>query len=57
MTVHDNTYNVKQRQPDTLYEPVMFEAIRQIRVSCAMFKVTSYVDFEPYLKSLNVLKN
>ena len=28
----------------------------QIRVSHAMFKVTSFVDFGPYLKSLNSFK-
>ena len=40
--VHNDMYNVKYRQTDTLYEPVL---LKQIRVSCAVFKVTSSVDW------------
>ena len=37
-------YNVKYRQPNTLHEPVLFEPVREVRVSCAMFKATSLID-------------
>ena len=30
---------------DTLYETVLFEPLKQIRVSNAMFKVASFIDF------------
>ena len=32
----------------------MLERVRQIEVSHAMFKVTSFVDFGPHLKSFDV---
>ena len=38
--VHDNIYNVKYRQ-----------LLKQIRVSHAMFKMTSFIDFGLYSKS------
>ena len=37
--VHNDMYNLKCRQLDTLYEPLLFEPLKQIRVSHAMFKV------------------
>ena len=37
-TVHDDMYNVKYRKPDTLYEPILFQPLKKIRVSSAMFK-------------------
>ena len=54
--VYDDMYNVKYRQPDTLYEPIILEPFKQIRVSCIMFKVTRFVYFWPYLKSFSTLK-
>ena len=53
-TVHEDIKNVKYRQKDTLYEPV-FKPLKQIRVSCTLFKVTGFIDFGPYLKSFNSL--
>ena len=44
------------REPNTLYEPVICEHLKEIRVSHAMFKVTSCVGFGPYLKSFNSLE-
>ena len=44
------TYNVKHRQTDTLYEPMLFEPLKKIIASHALFKVASFVDFAPYLK-------
>ena len=49
--VHDDMYNVKCRQMDTLYESLLFEPFKQIRISHAMFKMTSFIDFGPYFKS------
>ena len=37
-TVHDYMYNVKNRQPDELYEPMLFEPVRQIRDIHSIFK-------------------
>ena len=54
--VHDNMYNVKYRQTDTLYEPVLLESLEQIRVSHATFKVMSFIDFGPCLESFGSLK-
>ena len=31
--VHGGMYNVKYRQPGTLYEPIIFEPLKQIRLS------------------------
>ena len=44
--VHDDMYNGKYREPDTLYETVLFETLKQFRVSCAKFKVTSFIDLD-----------
>ena len=46
-------YNVKYRHPDNLYEPLLFEVLKKIKVSHTMFKVTSYIEFGPYLKSFS----
>ena len=54
-SVHDDMYNVKYQRPDTLHELVLFAPIKQIRVHHPMFKVTSFVDFGPYLKSFDSL--
>ena len=40
---HDHMYNVKIRQLDTLYEPTLFEPHKQIRISCTIFKMTSFL--------------
>ena len=45
-TVHDDTNNVKFSHPDTLYELVIFEPLKQIIVSHAMFKVTSVLTLD-----------
>ena len=43
--VYDDKYNVKHRQPDTSYEPGLFEPLKQIRVSHATLKVTEFIEF------------
>ena len=54
--VHDYMYDIRYRVPDTLNEPILFEFLRWIQVSCAMFKMTSFVNFRPYLKSFNSIE-
>ena len=54
--MHDDMYDAKYRQTDTLYEPVLFEPLKQIRVSQAMFTAISLIDFGPYLESFDSLK-
>ena len=54
--VHNDICNVKYRQIDGLHEPVLFEPLRQIRGSHAMFNVTSVIDFGPYLGSFKCLE-
>ena len=49
MTMHDDSI-VKYQQPDTLHEPVLFEP-----VSCAIFKVTSFIEFRHYIRSFILL--
>ena len=49
-------YNMKYRQPDTSYEPMLLESLRQIRVSLTMFEVTSFIDSGPCLKSFSSLE-
>ena len=44
MTLHDDMYNVKYQQPNTLHELVLFEPINQIRVIHAMFNITGFMD-------------
>ena len=56
---NNNPYEVKQVHPssdfpNTSTEPVIFEPIRNIKLSRATYKVTSYINFEPYL--LNLIK-
>ena len=34
-------------------EPVIFEPIRNIRLSRATYKVTSYINFDPYLTNFD----
>ena len=41
ITVHDDMYSVKYSQPDTLYDAMLFEPLKRIRVSHDMFKATS----------------
>ena len=53
---HYGIYNVKYTQPNTLYEPVLLKPLKQIIVSHAMFKVTSFVDIGPCLKSFSSLQ-
>ena len=57
MTVQDDMYNDKYRQFDALDELVLLKPNRQIRVDHSMSKVTSFVDFRPYLKSFSSWKN
>ena len=54
--MHDDTYNVKYMQPDTVYEPMLFEALKQIRINHAMLKVARFADFRPHLKSFSCLE-
>ena len=49
-TMHGDMYTAKYRQPDAFYEPVLFQTYKKIKASHAMFKVTGFVDFGPYLK-------
>ena len=56
---NNNPYEIKQvllsnDLADTSTEPVIFEPIRNIKLSRATYKVTSYINFEPYL--LNFMK-
>ena len=56
---NNNPYEVNQDLPpndfpDMNTEPVIFEPIRNIKLSRATYKVTSYINFEPYL--LNFMK-
>ena len=51
---NNNPYEVKQVHPTSdlttaSTEPVIFEPIRNIKLSRATYKVTSYINFEPYL--------
>ena len=54
--VHDDMYDIKYRQTDTLYETVLFKSLKHIRVSCAMFKVTSFIYFALYSKLFDYLE-
>ena len=47
--MHDDMYNMKYRQPDTLYDPSLLESLKQITNGHAMFKVTSVAHFGLYL--------
>ena len=56
---NNNPYEVKQVLPssdfpDTSTEPVIFEPIRNIKLSRATYKVTSYINFEPFTKLYEV---
>ena len=53
--VHDDMCNVKYGQIDTLYEPILFEPLKQIKVSHATLKVTSFIDCGPCLNSFSSL--
>ena len=51
---NDNVYDLKHigisdEAIDAHTEPVIFEPIRNIKLSRATYKVTSYIDFKPYL--------
>ena len=43
-------YHFKYRKTYTLYEPVLYEPLKQIRVSQAMLSVTNFIHFGPYLE-------
>ena len=45
MTVHDDLYNVKYRQPDILLQPVLFELITQKIVSHVVPQGVLILDF------------
>ena len=49
--VHADKHDVKYRQPGTVYDAMLFDQLKQSIVSHAIFKVTRFVDFRPYLKS------
>ena len=55
--MHGDVYNVKYRQTDTLYEPVLFEHLKQIRVSYTTIKVTSFIDMDHIWNHLILEKN
>ena len=51
---NNNIYNIKKTIPnndntDLNTEPVIFEPIRNIKLSRATYNVTSYINFDPYL--------
>ena len=52
----DDMHNVKYRQLDTFYGPILFKPLEQITVDHPMFKVISFVEFGPYLKSLSPIR-
>ena len=59
---NNNPYEVKQVHPTSdlttaSTEPVIFEPIRNIKLSRATYKVTSYINFEPYLQNFMKLMN
>ena len=43
-TINNYMYDVQHCHLDTLQEPVLFEPIRNVRVNCAIFKLTNFVD-------------
>ena len=56
---NNNIYDIEHvlpsdELPDTSTEPVIFEPIRNIKLSRATYKITSYINIEPYL--LNFMK-
>ena len=56
---NDNVYDLKHTgiSDETINvhtEPVIFEPIRNIKLSRATYKMTSYIDFKPYL--INFIK-
>ena len=55
---NNNVYRNVQVTPNKVEteintEPVIFEPIRNIRLSRATYKVTSYINFDPYLTNFN----
>ena len=57
---NNNVYGIKQTTPnkdnsDLNTEPVNFEPIRNIKLSRATYKVTSYINFDPYLANFRKL--
>ena len=53
---NNNIYEVKHTTPNKDIphmntEPVIFEPIRNIKLSRATYKVTSYINFDPYLNN------
>ena len=55
---NNNIYGNTQITPnkvdtDMNTEPVIFEPIRNIRLSRATYKVTSYINFDPYLTNFD----
>ena len=54
---YNNIYGVQQTTPNKEYpdlntEPVIFEPTRNIKLSRPTYKVTSYINFDPYLTNL-----
>ena len=52
--IDNNIYDIKQTFPNKdntglNTEPVIFEPIRNIKLSRATYKITSYINFDPYL--------
>ena len=55
--MHDDMYNVNYQWSDNLDKLVLFEPIRQIRVSHAILQVTSFVYLGPDSKSFHSLED
>ena len=54
--MHDEMYKIQCRHLNTLYEPIQFKYLKQIRVSHAMFKVTVFFYFGPCLRAFSSLE-
>ena len=55
-TINNESFEVIDRLNDKMKDHLLFED-RQIRVSCAKFKVTCFIDFGPFLNSFESLEN
>ena len=55
--VNNNLFEIKEKLPNSLHEPILFELVKQRRVSHARFIVTGFVYFSPCLQSFDNLEN
>ena len=55
----EETLYSRTMERDTLLntEPVIFEPLKSIKLSRATYKVTSYINFDPYLSKFWELQN